>query len=502
MMLSVVEIPEEAGSSRGSSYHSVHDQSPGASSGPSSVTHSQGTTEASSPPSSPELMYDTTTTQRHGKALVIEQPTLVNFVPTSDIQTAVSITADRIIIDTILPPTATLRANQLAYRPSTHAAKKDLGAAGLHAAGFSASELLKKHEEEVQKILTARLTETYDPTGTIKDDIVTTLTQITRFPDPIGTNRSTGAKGKCPCICCELGCNYPLEPYQAATSGISATHPSVQHTRAASVDQPRSFLDMSEPRPSMSQGFRPSWMRGFKEGNRADVEGKSRTKSRFGFFTFGRSGRSRSHVDLSRDYAAQGNQTTAREGRTAIPAPIPPIPSKVTDQVVPPQTQPPRSRSFSDLVRRRRNRHMATASLDSALPASRSAASVDLDRGNVRQSLDVYAAHQPSQLASQLDATDRTKAAPTAGRFSLDSARPGVTFTGPQAPPRRSSKLYAIMYPKTSPPTNASSNTPATLPRSGTAEFVIGRIVEEEEGEELIARINAAKSRDTVARRQ
>jgi len=58
------------------------------------------------------------------------------------------------------------------------------------------------------------------------------------------------------------------------------------------------------------------------------------------------------------------------------------------------------------------------------------------------------------------------------------------------------------MYPKPVPPTNASSNTAATLPRSGTTEYVIGRIVEEEEGEELIARINAAKSRDAVAKRQ
>ncbi len=72
-------------------------------------------------------------------------------------------------------------------------------------AAFNTEALLQRHREEVLAKLTQGLTANYDPTGTIKQDIFTTLTELTRFPDPVGTNRKKNEKGKCPCICCQLG---------------------------------------------------------------------------------------------------------------------------------------------------------------------------------------------------------------------------------------------------------------------------------------------------------
>lgn len=428
--LSDAWLPPRA-TSQASSYHTVldHFTNAGAIDSTESLTstiepHAAASDVASSPPKSPELEYETITHRRHGKALIIEHPTLVNFIPSTEIQTTVSVTADRDVIDTIFPPTAVLRASQR-INPTYSQGQKD------QTGEFDVQQLLKKHEEELCQTLRDKLTENYDPTGSIKKEIFTTLTQVTRFPDPVGTDLKRFSKDQCPCVCSEVGCD-PLQPH--TDSSIS------------NVSQPSSFLDMTEA--STPNGGAYGSTRSAKDG---------KTKHRFGFLTLGgRFGRSRSSVDLSRD------PTDNAGGKAALPVSAPPLSSALTEQAT-----PPRSKSFSDLVRRRRSKHMARTSLD----ATPTATHHTHNNTNTNQ----LAPHPPSA-----DLTSRRLA-----RHSLDTTRtptPTSAPTPPTPPPRRSSKVYAHL-PRKPIPTFSSSS---TIPRNSLSMYSIGQIVEEDEGSELV----------------
>ncbi|TKY87799.1 hypothetical protein EX895_003380 [Sporisorium graminicola] len=385
---------------------------------------------ASSPPTSPEIEYETIHHTRHGKALVVEHPTLVNFVPTTEIQTAVSVTADRVVIDTIFPPTAVLRASDRVNRPYAYSEeRKD----GVEAAGFNVQELLKRHEEELRQTLREKLTDNYDPTGSITEEIFTTLTQVTRFPDPVGTDLKPFSKEQCPCVCCEAGCFYPFEPQPVpSTSSMTATYVQPAASRAVS----KSCLDMTEA--SVPNGGAYGSMRSGKQD-------KERNKHRFGFLTFGRFSRSRSNLDLAREPADGASSATKS---TALPTPAPALPSEVTNQVVPPA----RSKSFSDLVRRRRSKHNASSS--STAPAAATSAT------------NINGAVQPDVPTRRL------------ARHSLDTTRTPTPLSAPNPPPRRSSKVYAIVSRKPSPNFSTGS---ATMPRNSMSAYDIGQIVEEDE---------------------
>lgn len=438
--------------------------------------------QASSPPSSPELEYETIKRRREGTALVIQHPTLVNFVPTSDIQTAVRVLPDCVVIDTILPPTATLRASDLARRPLQTELQR---IEGQKTAQFDAVELLEKHKAELYQTLTTKLTENYDPTGSIKEEIFTTLTQLTRFPVPKGTNKSQYTKGQCPCICCEMGCINPLEPYSASTqttsiktSNVSSPNIATTHTRSASAQPMHSFLEMTEAPSTRSDS-----MRGIKDG-------VGRSKSRLGFLSFGRFGRSRSQADLASSTGSKGKHMSM----PALPKPAPALPESVTGQVVPPRSEPTRSRSFSDLVRRRRKKHMAGASGEASPSIPPATPPMAQDNLKASKSLDVEALRLPARSSSQTNLASSSGIASTAsGRYSLDSARVATPFGGPKPPPRRSSKMYAIIGRKPVPQLNASSSTgslerngsrslAATIPRSGRRAYGIGQIAEQDEG--------------------
>lgn len=481
---------------------------------------SQRASEASSAaPDMPEFVYDSTTTQRDGHALVFEHPTQVNFVPTSEIQTAVSINADRIVIDTILPPTAALKANYAAYRSETGAAPRISGAGGLGVEEYDPVELLKRHEEEVYRTLAYKLTPNYDPTGTIKGDIFETVTGVTRFPDPKGTNRKMTERGKCPCICCEVGCKEPMKPHRhpeskkmvemaAIAAPKSLPEPKelppapaaapLAPSAATNTDSQRplhSFLDMRETKTFKSGLLR----RMSSDRSRGDAESVGSSKSRFGFLTLGRFGRSRSSVNVAQD------PTPPQDAAVAVPG-------YATQEAQQPESS--RRTSFSDLTRRRRNKHMKTMSASSALPASRLTASMDISRDPYRPSLDANPLRAPAPLASSSQADLSTKAlpalppstsAPIPGRFSLDSSRPEISSFSPQTPTRRSSKLYAIIYRNPAP---SASHTATSGQDGNNGEYVIGKIVEEEEGEAAIAqlqRANAAQQQqqqESVSRRQ
>ncbi|SPO32235.1 uncharacterized protein UTRI_02792 [Ustilago trichophora] len=500
-------LPPRAESSA-SSYHTTLDRfaTPTdsveslASSSPS-LSHEQDD-QASSPPSSPELEYEIIKRRREGTALVIQHPTLVNFVPTSDIQTAVRVLPDCVVIDTILPPTATLRASDLARRPPQTELQR---IEGQKPAKFDAAELLEKHKAELYQTLTTKLTENYDPTGSIKEEIFTTLTQLTRFPDPKGTNKSQYTEGQCPCICCEMGCSNPLEPYSASTqttsigtSNISSPTLSTTHTRSASAQPLYSFLEMTE-----APSTRPDSMGGIKGG-------AGRSKNRFGFLSFGRFGRSRSQMDLASSTGSKSKHISM----TGLPVPAPALPETVTGQVVPPRSVPSLSRSFSDLVRRRRKKHMAGA-LGEASPAIPPATS-SMAQGDLKasKSLDVETLHLPTRSSSQTNLASSSRIAAAPGRYSLDSARVDTPFEGPKPPPRRSSKMYAIVSRKPVPQLNASSSTgsldrngsrtlPATIPRSGRSAYGIGQIVEEDEGfDDRMLYSDAGRNNVSLSRRQ
>lgn len=453
--------------SRSSSYHTSldHIQPPLT----HSLSSSSRTSSDLSSPTTPEPSYTTTQQTRKGTALVISRPTQVSFVPTSDIQTAVSITADRIVIDTILPPTAQLPSRYplpCTTQPTSQIAGEKRGEKGIER---DFGELLAQHKQELYKTLLEKLTDNYDPNGKIKEEIFATLTGVTKFPDPVGTNRSGKAGGKkgCPCICCEMGCAIPLQPVNDKRIASTATQLPTREIleegeMQESTQKLHSFLEMTET---------------------------SKSRKRFGFLSLPRRfSRSKSNAGLA-STVSQPDLCT-----TALPVPAPAVPPAVTQQVVPPVTQPPvtNSRSFADLVRRRRDKHQSTS------PAHTTPAWNGVGKGKSRQSLDEGSLRLParssshSQLnhlntsgfssSSNLASTSRGGA----GRFSLDSStrpmlRADTPVVTPTPPPRKSSKLYAIVSRKPVPPLGGSGS--ATLPRSATGGYLIGQIVEEEEDE-------------------
>ncbi|CBQ71037.1 conserved hypothetical protein [Sporisorium reilianum SRZ2] len=398
-------LPPRA-TSQASSYHTVLDHLPTTTNAsacasvdslPSTLEH-DGDAASSTPPTSPELEYETVQHTRHAKALVIAQPTLVNFVPTHEIQTAVSVTADRVVIDTIFPPTAVLRAHH-DVSPRAHLQEGS-------AKEVDTTELLKRYEAELRQTLREKLTPNYDPTGSIREEIYTTLTQVTRFPDPAGTDVRRYSRDRCPCVCCDAGCSFPVEAHSLSTTTTQVGSGSSSGTH--------STVDMAESVP-------PS-------GSMRSLQDKGK-KHRFGFLSLRSFGRSRSSVDLTRN--APADETVIRSKSTALPVPAPALPAEVT------RTVPPvRSKSFSNLVRRRRSKHLAPQP-HPELPTRHSA----------RHSLD----------------TPRTP-------------RTATPLAAPTPPPRRSSKTYAVV-PRKAVPSLASA---ATLPR-GSLAFEIGRIVEEDE---------------------
>ncbi|SYW83126.1 uncharacterized protein UBRO2_05052 [Ustilago bromivora] len=372
--------PPPATASRSSSYYTSHDHPPLSHCHSSSSTSSSDSSSfsSSSPSSASEVEYKTTHHRRKGTALVIFQPTLVNFVPTSDIQTAVSITADRIVIDTILPPTATLR-SRYPLSCTSQIQHQGLQADQGSEDGFD-ERLLQEHKEQLYRTLQEKLTENYDPSGRIKEEIFETLTGVTRFPDPVGTNKSGKAAGK----------------------------------------------------PELRA--------------------------------------------------------------TVLPAPAPALPEKVTQQIVPPvsEAKVTKSRSFVDIVRRKRDKHQAAA----PAPTNTGMDWNGFGKGKARQSLDENSPRLPTRSSSQASlasnlqrSTSYTSPAPgaSAGRFSLDSStephlRADTPRSMPTPPPRQSSKLYAIVSRKPVPPLNPYGS--AALPRSTTSgAYLIGQIVEEEEEE-------------------
>ncbi|KAJ1035045.1 hypothetical protein NDA18_000647 [Ustilago nuda] len=435
--------PPPATASRSSSYYTSHDHPPLSPSHSSSSTSSSDSSSfsSSSPSSTSEVEYKTTYHRRKGTALVISQPTLVNFVPTSDIQTAVSITADRIVIDTILPPTATLRSRYplpCTSQIQHQGLKADQGSED----GFD-ERLLQEHKEQLYRSLQEKLTENYDPSGRIKEEIFETLTGVTRFPDPVGTNKSGKAAGKV------------LRGLESTTKVIEPT------TATVEGQQLHPFLDMTET---------------------------STKKKRIGFLTLPRwFGRSRTRADLS-----SALQPELRA--TVLPAPAPALPEKVTQKIVAlvSEAKVTKSRLFVDIVRRRRDKHQATA----PAPTNTGMGRNGLGKGKARQSLDENSPRLPTRSSSQANlasnlqrSTSYTSLAPgaSAGRFSLDSCtephlRADTPRSMPTPPPRRSSKLYAIVSRKPVPPLNPYGS--AALPRSTTSgAYLIGQIVEEEEEE-------------------
>ncbi|SNX83549.1 uncharacterized protein MEPE_02256 [Melanopsichium pennsylvanicum] len=475
--------------SRASSCHPILDQFPTTSTTAATSTFIETSTSSSPNASSPSAStprveivesqivgYDTIKRRREGTALVIEHPTLVNFVPTSDIQTAVRVLPDCVIIDTILPPTATLRAANIAHTSRGVHLESSTAA---EARDFDAKDLLEKHKKDVYRTLQTRLTESYDPTGSIKREIFTTLTGLTRFPNPRGTNRSPYATGLCPCICCEMGCDRPLEPNTATTStSVASSSPTSSklaislHARSASVPNgEKSFLDMTEA--SLSSN---SW-RGTKD----------RSKPRFGFLTFGRFRKSRSNGELAFQADPKGKGAS-------IPLPAPAVSEQVTNWVVPPK--PSRSRSFSDLVRRRRNKHHIATSIEFAPPLPPSSSTRARNESRVRQSMDDQNLRLPARSSSNTNLAGVSR-----GSYSLDSARTRTRADtpreGPQPPPRRSSKAYAVVRRKSVPQLNAStSGNSMTLLRSGKSAYGgIGQIVEEDEDKEVGSSGNGSTSR-------
>ena len=427
--------------STNSFYHTVLQQSasPAAASAESLASSSSAATTNLAKTPEPELVYDIIQRRREGTALVIEHPTLVNFVPTSDIQTAVSVTDDRIVIDTILPPTATLKRHYAtaATSPGGNAAT------GAEKQGFDTTAVLEKHKRELYQLLTTKLTENYDPTGTIKDDIFATLTQLTRFPDPKGTNRSPVKKGQCPCICCEVGCSRPLEPgaldtpVHRTTADTSKTAALLAQAGVASdtVVEPTTSTHLNGTIPSQPAAVEANFATIVPDDNRKaepETAGMVRSKSRFGFLTFGRS-------------------------KKELPVPAPALPPEVTSAATPTTGKPVRSRSLSDLVRRRRSKHQAASS----------------KAGNVPPVPTIPA----SATAPAIAGASSTATAPAPVRHSLDS----LPADGPSPPPRRSSKLYAIVNRKSLSASSSTSSLPATRRASMSATNGIARIVEEDE---------------------
>lgn len=488
--------PPSRSVSQASSYHTVADHFSDALSSPDSDPI---TPTGSTPTTSLDSARSVVRTTRPGKALVIEQPTQVNFVPTNEIQTAVSVTADRIVIDTILPPTASLRSGN--YVPRSHSQQPQQEVEG----GLETAQLLKKHEEELTAMLKEKLTPNYDPTGTIKEEVWTTLTQVTRFPDPVGVN-GKNEPGKCPCICCQMGCDRPLEPWgqrddpSAKKKGSIATTSAASTTRSPPKERSQVALVHEEatppqPRPSttverqstittqpstttartstslpVANSFlemtdAPKSRRWYSLRGSKDADSDKRKRLSLGFLTLPRFGRSRTHVDPPLE-------------SPSIPVPAPPIPLKVTRKAVPTLIEePPRSKSFANLVRRRRDR----------VEASRS--SIDF---TATPTTPTWHPPIPSRTSFQLD-TPRTPAT-IGGRFSLDSARPSLPSVwngpAPALPPRRSSRVY--MH-RLTPPSNV---TPGLREGSmGRREGSrIGLIVEEDE--------EGGRGSSDVARRQ
>ncbi|KAF6767443.1 hypothetical protein PSEUBRA_004861 [Kalmanozyma brasiliensis GHG001] len=332
---------------------------------------SASASNSTSPPTSIDSQYEVIHSARHGKALVIEQPTLVNFVPTSEIQTAVRVTADRVVIDTILPPTAVLRASNVVRRPAGSHVTEQV------AKDFDATELLKKHEEELIAMLSEKLTANYDPTGTIKGEILTTLTQVTRFPDPKGID-GKNKKGVCPCICCEMGCEAPLEPWNEVTGEEAAklqpkeaeasTSQPVAEAVRTETPQPQPTATPVEPTKEVpaSTGAnttdakpskeRRTWLVSLhrnKDRKQKDDVAKGKDKpdhygfmDRFHLPNFARFSRSRTDNNLVAHYNEPKVLPVAAS-----------VPQKATSEAVPQAGSITKKASFSKLARRRRDRH-------------------------------------------------------------------------------------------------------------------------------------------------
>lgn len=519
--------PPPRATSRASSYHTVldhfiHASTTGSAESLSStvraLSHSPNNT--SSPPTSPEPEYEIIKRERHAKALVIEHPTLVNFVPTSEIQTAVSQTADRIIIDTILPPTAALRASDRVNRAYAYQPQHDQDSR----TGFDTREILNRHEQQLKQSLDAHLSSNYDPTGTIKVDIFKTLSELTRFPDPVGIKGCEYSKDQCPCICCELGCENRVQPYREMQNAVSfpsslasppqlvsaqlaaSNSPALQLSTApntstlacqqkptstctsqgesTSAQQMHSFLEMTDASVRRTRHQRCDCSRASNEvGQRS-----SRAKQVFGLLSFGRHSRSRSQLDTCRDAACQHDGSSRDAGAPGMPTAAPALPAELTEPVLARPAKPGRSRSFSSLVKRRRGKHaLASQAEPCAVPVPATTPVLGASLSVNGTLFDIDPASSPRRSSSQLGRTRDQQVLEHVASNALDSAHSASLVT-PATPPRRSSKTYALVHhakPR-APHTGACAHTGSarhsidSVPATAFGTYVIDEIVQQD----------------------
>ncbi|SPO40365.1 uncharacterized protein PSFLO_05847 [Pseudozyma flocculosa] len=200
----------------------------------SAITTSKGyVTSTSSFCGTPDIYgYHTTTRAREAKVHVLNVPTAVSFVPTDQPQTAISITEDRIVIDTIYPPTLSscsdhdggaddqeggagaMRAGD--GGPAATGAKRNLRGDKRRTAAADTIHMLRDHEASL--LLALEQVKTLHVGSTIEDEIELTVRGTTVFPPPLVGARmgakatsSTATEGQadCPCICCSVGCTAP-----------------------------------------------------------------------------------------------------------------------------------------------------------------------------------------------------------------------------------------------------------------------------------------------------
>ena len=159
---------------------------------------------------------------------------------------------------------------------------------------------------------------------------------------------------------------------------------------------------------------------------------------------------------------------------------------------------------------------MAATFAEEAPPLPLTQSSTAQDKAKATRTMDDGALRLPVRSSSQTGLATNTRATAGPGRYSLDSARVDTPFEGPQPPPRRSSKLYAIVGRKPVPQLNASlsagnldnrfrsgsRNAPVSMSRNGRSVYGISQILEEDEGagEELLS--SSAGRTDSKSRRQ
>ncbi|EPQ26121.1 uncharacterized protein PFL1_06329 [Pseudozyma flocculosa PF-1] len=170
----------------------------------SAITTSKGyVTSTSSFCGTPDIYgYHTTTRAREAKVHVLNVPTAVSFVPTDQPQTAISITEDRIVIDTIYPPTLSscsdhdggaddqeggagaMRAGD--GGPAATGAKRNLRGDKRRTAAADTIHMLRDHEASL--LLALEQVKTLHVGSTIEDEIELTAgieTRLAPLPAPL-----------------------------------------------------------------------------------------------------------------------------------------------------------------------------------------------------------------------------------------------------------------------------------------------------------------------------